>query len=107
MGFFAARARGGSWLTIVLCKAALQLVSPPVCTGGGSFFPQCRTALFFAELYETLVCPFLQPAEVPLNSSLSVICPIPWVVNENVREYGPQYRPWAALVVVSGRMFCH
>lgn len=46
LGFFAARARGGSWLAIVLCKAALQLVSPPVCTGGGGYSLQCRTLHF-------------------------------------------------------------
>lgn len=83
----------GHLVVIVLCKTALQLVSPPVCTGERGYSPQCST-LHFAELWETLVCPFLQPAEVPLNGLLRVwSVPSPGLLLKTCKSMDPIMGP--------------
>nr|XP_021148053.1 tryptophan--tRNA ligase, cytoplasmic isoform X1 [Columba livia] len=55
---------------VFLCQAALQRVTPlpiPVTPP-----PLQDFAFLFAELHETLVSPFFQPAEVPLNGNTTI-----------------------------------
>ena len=58
---------------VLFCKAALQLGCPPAHTGAQGCFPS-GAGLLLVELHELPVSLFLQPAEVPLDGSMTLWC---------------------------------
>ena len=89
---------------VLLHKAASQLVSPQRVLMPGV------VPFHFVEHHEVPVCPVLQPAELPTNGSTTIgryktarsgwyiceladsaLCPMIQVINEDVKQYWPQY----------------
>lgn len=116
---FAARAHG--WLTSTLSTRTPRAFSAKMLSSWlapnlywvvhGVVPPQAQDfTLPLAELHEVRVCPFLQPVVVPLNGGTtvwyisdssqscnihklaeSVLSPVIQVINEEVKQYWPQY----------------